>query len=373
MRRFAPAVMMLLCCFSLSSSQSVSRAVTLGKLDNRLQALQYLDSGSAVLGKFHAMTSMVDKNTAMYKVIVYYSNLNDALQVGVQPNTVTRDFFTTSATLDQIARLSMMGSVRYVALAKKYKPLLDKSVPEIHADQLQSGAFNGTSYTGKHVILGFVDTGIDWRHLDFRSNTDTTKSRILMDMGPIGHGGVILQDFTYGTEYTQAQIDSELGSAPPKFVKEVDNDGHGSHVAGIAAGDGSSSASGYIGVAPDADIIFVKTTFTDADIIDGITYIKNKAVAAKEPFVINLSLGSQDGAHDGTSADEKAIDAVLADTGCAIVVAAGNEGTDQIHADSTVSQGGSASYQFTIPAYTPSTSIKTITSTLTCGMERKTN
>jgi hypothetical protein len=148
MRRFAPAVMLLLCCFSLCSSQSVSRAVTLSKLDNRLQALQYLDSGSPVLGKFHAMTSMIDKSTGMYRVIVYYSNLNDALQVGVQPNTVTHEFFTTSATLDQIAQLSMVGSVRYIALAKKYKPLLDKSVPEIHADKLQSGAFNGTSYTG---------------------------------------------------------------------------------------------------------------------------------------------------------------------------------------------------------------------------------
>ena len=353
MRRFALAVMMLLCCFSLCSSQSVSRAVTLGKLDNRLRALQYLDSGSAVLGKFHAMTSMVDKNTGMYKVIVYYSNLNDALQVGVQPNTVTREFFTTSATPDQIAQLSMLGSVRYIALAKKYKPLLDKSVPEIHADQLRKGTFNGTSYTGKNVILGFVDTGIDWKHLDFRSDADTTKSRILWIWDQTATGSHPT-GFTYGAEYSQLQINSELGSAPPKVVKEVDNDGHGSHVAGIAAGDGSSSSSGYIGVAPDADIIFVKTTFDDADIIDGITYIKNKAVAAGEPFVINLSLGSQDGAHDGTSADEKVIDAVLADTGCAIVVAAGNEGADQIHADSTVSRGGSVSYQFTIPAYTPS-------------------
>jgi minor extracellular serine protease Vpr len=317
-----------------------------------LSALQYLDSGSAVLGKFHAMTSMVDKNTGMYKVIVYYSNLNDALQVGVQPNTVTRDFFTTSATLDQIARLSMLGSVRYMALAKKYKPLLDKSVHEIHADQLRLGTYNNTSYTGKHVILGFVDTGIDWKHLDFRDTT-TKKSRILWIWDQLA-SGIPPSGFSIGTEYTQAQIDSELGSTPPGVVKEVDSDGHGTHVAGIAAGNGSSSASGYIGVAPDADIVFVKTTFQDVDIINGITYIKQKAVSAGEPFVINLSLGSQDGAHDGTSADEEAIDAVLADTGCAIVVAAGNEGTDQIHADSTVLQGGSASYKFTIPAYTPS-------------------
>ena len=173
-----------------------------------------------------------------------------------------------------------------------------------------------------------------------------------MAMGPNRTGGAPA-GFHYGTEYTQAQINSELGSAPPKFVKEVDSDGHGSHVAGIAAGNGSSSASGYIGVAPDADIIFVKTTFNDADIIDGITYIKNKAVAAGEPFVINLSLGSQEGPHDGTSADEKAIDEYLRIRGVLLSLLPATK--ERIRFMWIVlSKSGTASYQFTIPAYTPS-------------------
>ena len=155
-------------------------------------------------------------------------------------------------------------------------------------------------------------------------------------------------------------------------MKETDSDGHGTHVAGIAAGNGSSSASGYIGVAPDADIIFVKTTFQDADIIDGITYIRQKAAAAGEPFVINLSLGSQDGAHDGTDPMDIDIDTVLAATsGSAIVVAAGNEGSEAIH---EIGPSRTA-VRLRISSRSPHTrrraSHRTITFRLICGMKRK--
>ena len=189
--------------------------------------------------------------------------------------------------------------------------------------------------------MGFVDTGIDWSHLDFRSTISSKKSRILWiwdqtnrHCSPSG--------FTYGTEDSQAEINNELGNTPPNVVKEIDEDGHGSHVAGIAAGNGSSSISAYVGVAPEADIVFVKTTFYDTDIIDGITYIVNKAKAIGEPFVINLSFGSQQGAHDGTDPMEIDIDEVVTATpGSAVVIAAGNDGTNPIHADGSVSQGGS--------------------------------
>ncbi len=352
MNRLTPVAAMVICCLSICSPQSIPRAVTLGKLDSRLQMLQSSDGEKAVLGKFRAMKAMTGSNNGKYRVIVYSSSIQDAFQAGVQPNTVAREFFTAAATLDQIAQLSMMSSVRHIALAKKYRPLLDKSVPEIHADKLHDGSFNGTSYTGKNVILGFVDTGIDWSHLDFRSTTDQTKSRILWIWDQLA-SGVPPSGFSIGTEYTRAQINSELGSTPPNIVKEIDAEGHGTHVAGIAAGNGSSSVGGYKGVAPEADIIVVKTTFFDTDIIDGITYIRQKAEAAGEPFVINLSLGSQDGAHDGTASDEVDIDEELAKPGRAIVVAAGNDGSNPIHVDSTVSQTGSVTLQFTIPAYTP--------------------
>jgi len=90
----------------------------------------------------------------------------------------------------------MLGSVRYIALAKKYKPLLDKSVPEIHADQLRKGTFNGTSYTGKNVILGFVDTAsIGSTSISVRRRYNEVKNSL--DMGPNGHGSHPT-GFTYG-------------------------------------------------------------------------------------------------------------------------------------------------------------------------------
>ncbi len=307
MRRLTPVVTMLLCFFTVSFSQSNLHPAGLVKPDDRLQVIHRSAGGSVVAGRFRAGREAVDETTGKYRVIVYSNSIQDALQIGVQPRTVTQEFFTAEATLDQISRLSKLGSVRRVTLAKKYKPLLDLSVPEIHADQLQNGKYNGTSYTGKHVILGFIDTGIDWTHLDFRTTDSTKKSRVLWIWDQTTTGGSP-SPFTYGTGYTQAQINAELGITPPNIVKEVDDDGHGTHVAGIAAGNGSSSISAYIGVAPQADIVFVKTTFFDTDIIDGITYIVKKAAAAGEPFVINLSLGSQQGAHDGTDPMEIDID-----------------------------------------------------------------
>ncbi|MGA7162326.1 MAG: S8 family serine peptidase [Bacteroidota bacterium] len=353
MNRLLPAVAMIISCASLCFSQSNFHVQTLSRLDSRLQGIVHPDNIGAASARFQPMKSVAAKNNGKYPIIVYSNNIQDALQVGVQPITVEGEFFTAKATPDQIAQLSALGSVRYIALARRYKRLLDKSVPEIHADKLQSGAFNGTSYTGKNVILGFIDTGIDWSHLDFRSNTDTTQSRILWLWDQTTSGGSPA-GFGYGTEYTQAQINGELGSSPAHLVKEIDDDGHGTHVAGIAAGDGSSSGLGYKGVAPDADIIFVKTTFNDDDIINGITYIRQKAVLAGKPFVINLSLGSQLGPHDGTDPIDEDIDSVLATPGRAIVVAAGNEGGDAIHADSTAAQGGTINYKFVIPSYTAS-------------------
>ncbi|HTR80873.1 MAG TPA: S8 family serine peptidase [Bacteroidota bacterium] len=348
MRRFLSVVFISLSvCSSLVAQSDPSRAA-FAKVDNGVYSLLHSNG----------TWSQLKKTTApgIYNIVVYSSDVQAALALGVQVNTIEHGFFTARATLDQITGLSNSAGVRFISLAKKRKPLLDKSVPEIRANILQNGQYNGTSYTGKGVIIGFIDTGIDWKNLDFRSDADTTKSRILWIWDQT-ISGTNPSGYTYGAEYSQAQIDNELDGTPANVVLEKDDDGHGTHVAGIAAGDGSSSVSGYKGVAPEADIIAVKTTFFDTGIIDGISYIRQKADAAGEPFVINLSLGSQDGAHDGTEADEVAIDQEVSTPGRAVAVAAGNDGSNAIHADSVVAQGGSISYQFSIPTYTPTSGI----------------
>jgi len=223
--------------------------------------------------------------------------------------------------------------VVYVEPAWKTEPKLDVSVPTILADVVHAPPI---SDIGENVIIGAVDTGIDYMHLDFRYDSDgdgfEESSRILS-----------IWDQTsglFGTYYDRSDIESDIagGFGPSSgIVRESDSEGHGTHVMGIAAGDGSSSSAGMIGVAPGAQIIEVKTPFYTSDILSGVSYIFDQAEQAGLPAVVNLSLGGQDGPHDGTSLFEQGLDELVDRPGRAIVVSAGNEGDMALHVGHTLS------------------------------------
>ncbi len=229
-------------------------------------------------------------------------------------------------SIEGLLALAAASDVIYVEPAWKAHPTLDKSVPAIGADVLHSQV---PPITGKGVIIGAVDTGLDYSHLDFRYDSDgdgiEDSSRILYILDQTG---------LFNVTYTRQEIESDLASGygPDEGeVREKDTDGHGTHVMGIAAGDGSASSSGFIGVAPQAWIISVKTTFYTSDILAGVRYIFDKASQLGLPAVVNLSLGGQDGPHDGTSLFEQGLDELAQGSGRAIVVSAGNEGDQLIH------------------------------------------
>ena len=144
-----------------------------------------------------------------------------------------------------------------------------------------------------------------------------------------------------GREFDVNAIGAALGSPDTPFPS-VDRSGHGTNVAGIAAGDGSQSgnchlANYYVGVAPNADLIAVKTSFTNADNIRGAQYVFDRAQAQQpaKQAVVNFSLnGGFQGARDGTDADDVALDNMVAGTrGRALVIAAGNQGGLYDHAN----------------------------------------
>lgn len=227
---------------------------------------------------------------------------------------------------ESLLALIASPDVVYVEPAWKARPTLDRSVPAIGADLLH---LQVPPVTGKGVIVGAVDTGIDYSHFDFRydSNGDGIEeaSRILYILDQTG---------LFNVTYTKAEIESDLGNGLGPHegeVREEDTDGHGTHVMGIAAGDGSASSAGFVGVAPQAWIIAVKTTFYTSDILAGVKYIFDKAHDLGLPAVVNLSLGGQDGPHDGTSLFEQGMDELAQGQGRAIVVSAGNEGDQLVH------------------------------------------
>jgi subtilisin family serine protease len=237
---------------------------------------------------------------------------------------------TGSIPVDRLEDLAAIDHVVTVEGSRPIRPALNYSVPEIHADALRNGT---PSRTGKGVVIGIIDSGIDWRHGAFIDPT-TGHSRILAiwdQMGTPGDGKQTpANPFNYGVEYQQNDINNALsGNGKDPALDSDKKDGHGTHVAGIAAGNGVPATcchggSTYIGVAPGASLIAVHCE-TNTGLGDAMNYIVGHPLALGKPVVMNISLGTNLGAHDGTDMMERAINALIA-TGPrrAVVVAAGN-------------------------------------------------
>lgn len=234
--------------------------------------------------------------------------------------------------LSNLESLVLRESVRYVEASIKRRAFNNRALEDTRVDLLHAGTGIQIPYRGAGVVVGVLDTGIDFSHPDF-STPGGTRIQYLLDMKVDGTN----------QEWSKSQID-----ANPNAVTQRDGNGgggHGTHVAGTAAGNGRVN-SDYIGVAPEADIVFVKGVrepnsdggFSDADVVYGVDWVFEKAEALGKPAVVNLSLGGNYGPLDGTSNYETMLSS-LSGPGRIIVAAAGNEGSDYIHAGGMISQG----------------------------------
>jgi subtilisin family serine protease len=230
------------------------------------------------------------------------------------------------------------------------------SLPDLTRGFTPANEFNAQGLTGKGVILGILDTGIDWRHQDF-INPDGT-SRIVSLYDPFDHSFTTTRgktgsrppindakDQPFGTLYTREQINAALKGQGT--INSTDNNGHGTAVAGTAASNGRATANNqpagiYKGTAPEADLIIVKaipdsTTENIFPYYLAAKWIVETAKAADKACVINLSLGNHYSAHDGNDAVETMFNELAGDgkQGVVICVAAGNEGKFSFHAGGT--------------------------------------
>ncbi len=320
-------------------------------LDARSTASLANKTGYAKLSAEPTVTTTGD---TLYRVIIHTTDPSSLRNEGIIVNTVRKNFVTAQATKGQIRRIAGLSSISFIREARKRKPINDVAAGLSGARSLQNGSINNTQYTGAGVLISDIDTGIDWKHLDFRNPTDTTKSRIvyLWDQTlTAGSGDATAKG--YGVLYTNAQINAAIASGSSS-VRSRDMLGHGTHVAGIMAGNGASMPSRkYAGFAPNADLLIIETNFSDASIIDAMDWADSIATALNEPLVVNLSLGSQMSAHDGTEDDEQVVDEISIKTGRAFAISAGNDGADGIHISGSINSLSTATVTFSVPTYTP--------------------
>jgi subtilisin family serine protease len=228
-----------------------------------------------------------------------------------------------AATLAAFARVHASWPME---IAPPLRPKLDLAVPYVGA----SPARLGGALDGRGVYVGVVDTGVDPLHPDFLDAAGHTRIAWMLDLSQKPRDGNALDQKYGGRVYDRAAVDALVVAGRRADDVPDDWDGHGTHVAGIAVGGGGSQGR-YLGVAPAADLVVVCASrsrageIQEADAILGTAFVFDMAKNDARPAVVNLSLGSQFGPHDGTSTFERGLAALAKGPGRAIVVAASNE------------------------------------------------
>lgn len=202
---------------------------------------------------------------------------------------------------------------------------------------------------GQGVILAFADTGIDYTHPAFRDAAGRTRILRIWDQtiqtGPSPAG------LDYGTEFTREEIDQVLsGDQPFTSVNSTDYNGHGTFVAGVAAGSAVfSEGERYQGAAPLAELAIVKLkpakqylkqyyqvpdealVFQENDVMLAMRYFMNLQKELDRPMVICLTLGTNQGGHEGGTPLGMILEHIARDYRTALVIAAGNEAARAHH------------------------------------------
>ncbi|YBV93567.1 S8 family peptidase (plasmid) [Bacillus sp. PK9-021] len=304
--------------------------------------------------------------TAKVKDVDAWSELPGVRQtndIAMAPDKSGR-IVTAKVSVDELENIRQSPGVLSLKATRPVKPLLNKTIEEIGArnDLLPPGA--AKDHGGQGIVVGIVDFGCDFVHRNFRNQDGSTRVLAFWEQGAENVTGSSVKD---GRVYTRDEINNALNSPQPYENLGYPSSGpfpsnpsdpreyaHGTHVMDIAAGNGRGT--GIPGVAPNADLVFVEPALNDISwgksdvvnsmfgdskqLLDAVKFIFD--TAGERPCVINISLGTNGGPHDGTSHVEQGIDGlVMEKPNRSVIIAASNSFNDGIHTEGLVPQGDS--------------------------------
>lgn len=280
-----------------------------------------------------------------WELIVKYSGSLDQLrEIAVSVTELQNEYAVITIKESRLPLLAHLPQIEYVEKPKRlfFQTAVGKRVSCITA--VQDARF---ALFGQGILVAVIDSGIAYENMDFRNPDGTTRIRVLWDQTIQGAPPA---GYRIGAEYTSEQINEALQQESRvqqlEKVPSVDVTGHGTAVAGIAAGNGGNSQGAYAGVAPQSELIVVKLGTPRADgfprtteLMQAVDYVIRKALEYQLPVSINLSFGNTYGSHTGASLLERFLDDISNLWKSSIVVGTGNEGTGAGHTSGILTEG----------------------------------
>lgn len=241
---------------------------------------------------------------------------------GHRATVVGRNLLSAYVPADYAQRLSLLPGVRYVQTPRQARTSMSTARPLAGVDRIHDGTELETPYTGQGVIIGIIDQGFEYKHVAFLDADGQSRVRAVWNR----------------TGYKDGN-DGEPTTDIPATGDQMGDIGHATFVTNVAAGS-RISENDFYGVAPDAELVMIPSSLDEAEVLEDVQYISQMAAAEQKPWVVNMSFGTQLGAHDGQSYFDQALcDVLTAAPGRQIVAATGNDHQTPIHVQHTFAEG----------------------------------
>ncbi len=238
---------------------------------------------------------------------------------GYAAQAVTDECVVVSVPVALVKALMGRDDVRYMSASRQFRPLMNNARVETNAEKVVAGEGLETPFTGKGVVIGVIDQGFEYKHPAFTGRVK---------------------------KYGMASSSGSLSNTAPNR-DALDEVGHATHVANIAAGS-EVSGGDYHGMAPGADLVLISSDFSSSSVLRQAQAIKKYAEGEGQPWVINMSFGAILGPHDGTTSYDQSMSKLCGEGGL-MVAAMGNEGGEKIHAYRTIEDASKPVYLYMKP------------------------
>ncbi|MBS5483532.1 MAG: S8 family serine peptidase [Eubacterium sp.] len=299
------------------------------KSDNSLSLA--LEIPQEELMKSQGLMTGFDSEEDVWELIVRYTgNLDKVREInGVDVRELSNGYAVLNVKKELIDEVTNVEEIIYIEkpTALIFSLLRGKQASCINEVQQTFANNENNGLFGEGVIVGIADSGIDFTHEAFRNQDGTTRILNLWDQ---------TNDRVYNAEEINEALKSEN---PYESVNSVDYSGHGTHVAGIAAGNFAENKNDNLGIATKSSLVIVKMALAGersfprtTQLMEAVDYMIKVAESYKMPLAMNLSFGNSYGSHDGTSLLSTYLDSMADGRRVSICVGAGNEGDSAGHA-----------------------------------------